>query len=184
MIEDLPRLVSGLMFGIIFGFLLQKGRVAKFDVIVRQLTLRDWTVAKVMLSAIVVGGVGIYALLPSGAVELDIKPMSLGGVLLGGVCFGIGLAVFGYCPGTSVAACGEGRRDAMIGVLGGVFGAGVYVVTYATMQSLEAWRDYGEITLPSLTGVSPWVWLGLAAAGLAALVLLSPPSPRGGDESG
>jgi uncharacterized protein len=183
MIEDLPRLMSGLIFGIIFGFLLQKGRVAKFDTIIRQLILRDWTVAKVMLSAIVVGGVGIYALLPSGAVQLDIKPMSVGGILLGGVCFGIGMAVFGYCPGTSVAACGEGRRDAMIGVLGGVFGAGVHVVTYAAMQSVKAWRDYGEITLPSLTGLSPWVWLGLAAAGLAALMLLNPASPQG-DEDG
>ncbi|MFO7561388.1 MAG: YeeE/YedE thiosulfate transporter family protein [Enhygromyxa sp.] len=176
MIEELPRLASGLMFGLVFGFLLQKGRVAKFEVIIGQLTLRDWTVAKVMMSAIIVGGLGIHALLPSGAVALDIKPLALGGVLLGGACFGVGLAVFGHCPGTSVAACGEGRRDAMIGVLGGLFGSGVYVLAYSAMQSVRAWRDYGELSLPSTTGLSPWVWFALAA--VALLVLGRPWSPK------
>jgi hypothetical protein len=182
MIEELSRLASGLVFGIIFGFLLQKGRVAKFEVIVRQLTLQEWTVAKVMLSAIVVGGVGIYMLLPTEAVELDIQPMSVGGILLGGACFGAGLAIFGYCPGTSVAACGEGRRDAMIGVLGGLLGSGIYVVSYAAMQDIEAWRDYGEITLPSVTGVPSWVWFTIASAVLLAFILVD--RSRARDEPG
>jgi uncharacterized protein len=170
MFESAPRLLSGLLIGIVFGFLLQKGRVAKFHVIVRQFTLENWTVAKVMATAIIVGAIGIYGMLPAGVVALDIEPLLLGGVVLGGLCFGIGIVVFGYCPGTGVAACGEGRRDAMIGVVGGVTGAAVYVLAYPALRGIQRWGDYGKLTLPSVTGLSAWLWIA-AFAGLAAVVI-------------
>ena len=172
MFEPLPRLLAGLAIGFVFGFLLQKGRVAKFSVIVRQFTLEDWTVAKIMGTAIVVGAVGIYLLLPAGLVSLHLKPLVLGGILLGGLCFGIGIVVFGYCPGTGVAACGEGRRDAMVGVVGGLTGAGAYVLFEPHLRPLESWGDFGEVTFPSVTGASPWLFIAaLAVLGLGALSL-------------
>jgi uncharacterized protein len=178
MFESAPRLISGLLIGIAFGFLLQKGRVAKFHVIVRQFTFDNWTVAKIMGTAIIVGAVGIYAMLPAGLVSLDVKPLLLGGILLGALCFGIGLVVFGYCPGTGVAACGEGRRDAMVGVLGGLAGAGAYVVAYPLLKGAQNWGDYGKLTLPDATGLSAWLWIA-AFAGLAGLVIAIRAATRG-----
>ena len=111
--DDSPeKLALGLLTGIIFGFLLQKGRVAKYEVIVGQFLFMDWTVVKTMGTAVIVGAVGVYALVAADLASLDIRPLLLGGVLAGAVCFGIGIATLGYCPGTSVAGCGEGRRDA------------------------------------------------------------------------
>jgi uncharacterized membrane protein YedE/YeeE len=170
MLDSPDKLILGLVTGIVFGFLLQKGRVAKFEVIVGQFLFRDWTVVKTMGTAVMVGAVGVYALVAMDAASLHIRPALLGGVLAGAVCFGIGMAVFGYCPGTSVAGCGEGRRDAMVGVLGMLAGAAAFVAVFPTLQPLiKGLGDWGKITLPEMTHTSPWLWIGGLA--LAAVVL-------------
>jgi len=101
-------------------------------------------------------------------------------VIVGGVLFGAGLAVFGLCPGTSVAACGEGRRDAMIGVLGMFFGAGIYVAAFPALQPMiKSMADYGKVTLPQFTGTSPWLWAGGLAVVIAiALTILERAHPK------
>lgn len=173
MFDPLWKLALGLVTGIVFGVLLQKGGVAKFRVIVGQFLLRDWTVVKIMGTAVIVGSVGIYALLPTDAVSLHIKPLVWFGIIVGGVCFGAGMALFGYCPGTSVAACGEGRRDAMVGVLGMLLGSGTYVILYPPISGLlKSWGDASKITLPEWTGTSPWLWVvGLGVALLTGIFL-------------
>jgi hypothetical protein len=79
------------------------------------------------------------------------------------------MATLGYCPGTTVAACGEGRRDAMVGVLGMLSGALLFVFFNNALQPLiHGLGDSGKLTLPEITGTSPWLWVGaLVAAGVA-----------------
>ena len=182
------KLLLGLLTGIIFGVLLQKGRVAKFDVIVGQLRLNDWTVAKVMATAVAVGSVGVHVLVSMGIAELHIKPALLAGVLVGGVLFGAGLALFGYCPGTGVAASGEGHADAKVGVAGMLAGAVLYVLAYPALKPMmAALGDWGQVTWPQLTGTSPWPWVAalvaLIAGGLILLQTLHRTTP-GGDGPG
>lgn len=172
MLEAGDKLVLGLATGVVFGFLLQKGRVAKFEVIVGQLLLKDWTVVKIMATAVAVGSVGVYALVSTGMATLHIKPALLGGVLAGGVLFGLGMAIFGYCPGTGVAASGAGHRDAMVGVAGMLFGAMTYVLAYPRLKPMvEAIADWGKLTLPEATSTSPWPWV-MALVVMAMLLLL------------
>ena len=169
MFDSPEKLVLGLVSGLIFGFLLQKGRVAKFRVIVGQFLLKDWTVVKVMMTAVAVGAIGVWAIVGMGMASLHIKPAAFGGVIAGALLFGCGMAIFGLCPGTGVAACGEGRRDAMVGVLGMLCGALAYVVAFPALQGLiKGFDNWGKITLPQLTGVSPWVFV----AGLAIMAAL------------
>ena len=149
MFEDSQKLVLGLLTGIVFGFLLQKGRVAKFDVIVGQFLFKDWTVVRMMGTAVVVGAVGVWTLVSAEQASLHIRPLLLGGVLYGSVLFGIGMACLGYCPGTCVAACGEGRRDAMAGLLGMFGGAMAFVACFDALQPvIKSLGDWGEITIP------------------------------------
>ncbi|MEO8325724.1 MAG: YeeE/YedE thiosulfate transporter family protein [Nitrospirota bacterium] len=170
MFESPDRLVLGLVTGILFGFLLQKGGVAKYQVILGQLLLKDWTVLKIMLKAIAVGAIGVYGLVALNMAKLHIKPVLLGGVLLGGILFGIGIAIFGYCPGTGVAACGEGRKDAMVGVAGMLAGAGVFVGMYPKFSSIaESLGDEGKVTLPDATGIPAVVWI-LFLVSLTAII--------------
>ena len=134
--------------------------------IVGQFLFKDWTVVKMMGTAVVVGAVGVYALVMADMASLHIRPMLIGGVLVGAVCFGIGMAVFGYCPGTSVAGCGEGRRDAMVGVLGMFAGAALFVALYEQLTAvIKGLGDWGKITLPEVTQTSPWLWVTLLVVG-------------------
>ena len=174
MFDSPDKLLLGFITGIAFGFLLQKGRVAKFRVIVGQFLLKDWTVFKVMLTAVAVGAVGVWIMVGIGWASLTIKPAAFCGVIVGALLFGTGMAIFGYCPGTSVAACGEGRRDARVGVIGMLAGALVYVAAFPALQNLvNGLGNLGEVTLPAVTGLSPWIFVGalvIAASLVAALV--------------
>ena len=107
----------GLVTGILFGFLLQKGRVLRFEKQVGAMLIQDMTILKFMLSAILVGMVGIHLLAGAGIITYGHKAMNLGAVLVGGGLFGIGWAIMGFCPGTSVGALGEGRWHAVFGIL-------------------------------------------------------------------
>lgn len=183
--DDSPeKLALGLLTGIIFGFLLQKGRVAKYEVIVGQFLFTDWTVVKTMGTAVIVGAVGVYALVAADLASLDIRPLLFGGVLAGAVCFGIGMATLGYCPGTSVAGCGEGRRDALFGVLGMFAGAGLFVLLFPKVQPVvHGAGNAGKVTLPELTSTSPWLWISsLAVGGLMAVALTNLRSHQRGKE--
>lgn len=167
-VESPGQLLLGLGTGVAFGALLQKGRVAKYEVIVSQLRMEDATVAKIMGTAIVVGAAGVQVLVQTGHAALDIKPLRLLSITGGAVLFGTGLALIGYCPGTTLAAIGEGRRDAIAGALGMLAGAALFVRAYPKIKpALEA-GDRGKVTLPRATRTSPWPWIAAMAATLVA----------------
>lgn len=163
-------LVLGLLTGIVFGFLLQKGRVLRFEKQVGAMLLRDMTILKFMLSAIVVGMIGFYILKDCGVIALKHKPMNVGAVVLGGLLFGAGWAVMGYCPGTAIGAIGEGRLHAAYAVLGMFVGAALYAEAYpALLTSVLAWKDFGKISLPETLGLSHWIVIPAFSAIVIAL---------------
>ncbi len=147
----------GLITGILFGFFLQKGEVLRFEKQVGFMLLKDMTIIKFMFSAVLVGMVGIYAFSAVGIISLSLKTTNVAAIVVGGLLFGIGWAVAGYCPGTSIGALAEGRIHAIWAILGMLVGAGIYAEAYPALKtSLLAWGNYGKITLPQLLGISPW----------------------------
>jgi uncharacterized membrane protein YedE/YeeE len=162
----MTTLVYGLITGILFGFLLQKGRVLRYDKQLGALRLLDMTIVKFMLSAVLVGMAGIYLLNDLGLAKLSIKSMVVGGVVLGGLTFGIGWGLLGYCPGTSLGALGEGRWDSIWGIIGMLCGAALYAEAYPIMKAtVLTWGDYGKITLPQILGVSHWLLIPVFVIG-------------------
>lgn len=151
-------LLLGLAAGVLFGILLQKARVIRYDKQLGALRLMDMTIFKFMLSAIIVGMVGVYLLRDLGIVELKFKPTVIGANIIGGLIFGIGWGLLGYCPGTAAGALGEGRTDAFWGILGMTTGAGLYAEAYPLLsRTVLTWGDFGPLTVPQLLGVSHWV---------------------------
>jgi len=152
------QLILGLFMGIIFGFLLQKGGAGKYDIILGQLLLKDFTVLKIMLSAVVTGMIGIYILKGLGLAQLHIKPGSVGMNVVGGLIFGVGFAVLGYCPGTISAAIGQGSLDALFGGLIGILvGSGIFAHLYPSLQGILKKGWFGDITIPQYFKVNPWM---------------------------
>lgn len=150
--------IIGLVTGLLFGFLLQKGEVLRFERQVGFMLLKDMTIIKFMMTAVLVGMVGIYACHTIGLISLSIKATNLAAIAVGGLLFGIGWAIAGYCPGTSVGALAEGRIHALWAILGMLAGAALYAEAYPLMKNtVLTWGNFGAITLPQVLGLSPWV---------------------------
>ncbi|UCH23314.1 MAG: YeeE/YedE family protein [Deltaproteobacteria bacterium] len=163
-------LIYGLITGVLFGFFLQKARVIRYDKQLGALRLIDMTIVKFMLSSVIVGMVGVYLLMDLGLVKLNIKSTVLGGNIIGGLIFGLGWGLLGYCPGTSAGALGEGRWDALWGILGMLFGAALFAEAYpALKKTVLTWGDFGKITFPQILGINHWIIILLFVIGAVAL---------------
>ena len=166
------QLLLGLLMGIAFGFLLHKGGVTKYDVLIGQLLLTDFTVVKVMLSAVVVGMIGVHLLVNLKLARLQPKWGSFGSSVIGGLLFGVGFGLLGYCPGTAAGAVGNGYVDALVGGFGGIMiGAGLFAAIFAKIKDpVLNIGVFGKVTLPELFKVNPWVVIAPVAVGIVALL--------------
>ena len=130
----------------------------------------DMSVVKVMFTAIVTAMIGLWALAAIGVVDMQqiyLVPTNYTAQLIGGLIFGAGFVVGGYCPGTAVVACASGRIDAMIYALGILGGVAFYA---QFMPGVEEWIRAGaidDVTLPSLTGIAAGWWVALFVGMLA-----------------
>lgn len=170
-----PRqLLLGLLFGIAFGFLLQKGGVAQYDVLIGSLLLTDFTVFKVMLSAILVGMIGIFSMHRLGLVKLHPKPTRYAANIIGGLVFGAGFALCGYCPGTAAAAIGQASYDAPLVAIGMLIGSFLYAgASTWSGRTIERWGDRGKLLLPQALHLRPGITVAIASVILAiALVVI------------
>jgi len=164
------ELLTGAITGIIFGFFMQKAQVIRYDRQLAALRLQDMTIVKFMLSTILVAMVGIYLLFDLGLIKLSVKPLILGGNVLGGLIFGIGWGIVGYCPATAMGALGEGRYDSAFGLLGMLLGAGLYAEAYPLMkETVLTWGDFGKITLPTALGINHWIVIVILGAAFIGL---------------
>ena len=155
--ESKTRLAKGLGTGIIFGFLLHRGGVTDYNVLVGQLLLEDFTVAKIILTAIVVGMFGVYFLSDRDIIELKPKSGSLRRTIPGGLIFGAGFALLGYCPGTIAGAIGHGSLDALIPGLLGIFtGSFFFAAFYERFSDSIDKNKFKVDTFPELLKVNHW----------------------------
>ena len=145
------KLVAAVIFGIAFGFLLQKGGVGKYNVLLGQLLLQDFTVVKIMMTAVIVGMVGVFTLHHFAKVNLHLQPTKIGAQIIGGTLFGTGFALIAYCPGTGAAALGQGSWDVLFGITGLMAGSYLFAEMSAWLKrTVETWGDKGKVLLPDL----------------------------------
>jgi len=103
--------------------------------------------------------VGSYSMKALGWVQLNIKSGSAGMNVIGGLIFGAGFALLGYCPGTIAGAVGNGYLDALVGGVAGILiGAGLFAALYPRLsQGILKRGDFGDLTLPRLFKVNDGV---------------------------
>ncbi len=154
-------LALAVVLGFGFGFCLERAGFGSARKLTAVFYLYDMAVVKVMFSAIVAAMAGVVVLSSVGLLDVGefyVEPTNLAAQTLGGLVFGAGFIIGGYCPGTAIAAMATARKDGYafaLGMLAGVF-------AYAEFTpGIDAWiRDtaQGEMTLPSVTGIGAGWW--------------------------
>ena len=156
--------------GLAFGVLLHRGGVANYNVIVNQFRFKDFTVLKIMFTAIIVGGIGVLLLHGAGHAAYHIKPANMLGVVLGATLFGAGMVLYGYCPGTGVAAMATGSVHAVVGFAGMLLGGVFYALSFTWVEAhIQKVAALGKVRLPEITGIPDWGWFVILIA-IAAVV--------------
>lgn len=156
---------SGTLFalalGFLFGFSLESGGLADSKKLISQFNFSDWRVLKAMFGAIAFAALGIAGLSYFGLIDegsLFIPPAVLGSAAIGGGLVGAGFAMAGYCPGTSMAAAATGKSDAMVYLVGMLFGTYLYAIVFPFFEDLPNLGPVsGADTLDQALGVSPLV---------------------------
>ena len=141
--------------------------------LIGQLLLQDFTVVKVMLSAVVVGMVGVFLMHRFAGRELHLKPTRLGAQSIGGLLFGVGFAWNAYCPGTGAVALGQGSWDAAFGFAGLIAGSYLYAETSRWLRKrVEPVGDRGKLTLPDVFHLQRLPFAVAVAVALAAALFV------------
>jgi len=163
-------LVLGLVIGMAFGAIIQLAGASNYHKILGSLLLKDMDIIKLILMAIAVGTVGIYALDLVDMANMSIKPTYVVGIAIAGLIFGVGFAVAGYCPGTCIVASAEGKTDAIVTVLGGLAGALIYSIVYPAFRGLIEVTNYGEVTVASALDING-LWIAVPFSAILFLLM-------------
>jgi hypothetical protein len=147
-----------------FGFALERAGFGSARKLTAVFYFYDMAVVKVMFTAIVTAMTGLAVLAAVGVLdlgELYVEPTSMVAQAVGGLVFGAGFILGGYCPGTAIAAVATGRKDGIAFALGMLAGVLAYVELTPGIDDWIKANTQGEMTLSSVTGLSMG-WFALA----------------------
>jgi hypothetical protein len=163
-------LLLTLVGGIAFGVVLERAGFGSGCKLTAVFYGYDMSVVKVMFTAIVTAMVGLWVLSVAGLIDMGqiyIVPTNYVAQLVGGLVFGAGFVIGGYCPGTSVVACASGRIDAFVFVAGLLAGIAVYARFMGGVETSIRANAIDDVTLVSLTGIPAGWWVALFVVVLA-----------------
>ena len=156
LLGESTSLIIALVIGLGFGFVLERAGFGSGRKLAAQFYLTDLTVLKVMISAIVTAMIGLYVLSLAGILDVSLiyrLPTYLVPHLVGGLLFGVGFVVGGYCPGTSCVAASTGKIDGLILVAGMMTGIWGFVELYPRLEGFVNSTPKGEIDLAGALGL-------------------------------
>jgi hypothetical protein len=149
---------AGLFIGILWGYVLQKSRACKYEVVARLFLLQEFTIFRVGAPLILTMMVLLHVLVDIGIVDQLVVPSTvIFAQILGGLIMGAGIAISGYCPGTSAGALGEGALDALFFMFGMFFASAFFAEIYPFVNKvLFSVGNLGSVTIPDLLGINHW----------------------------
>lgn len=159
-VSEAVSLGLAVVFGLFFGLSLERGGLGDPHKLTGVFYLRDFTVPKVMFTAIVVACIGLYLLSDLHLLDMErvfIIPTFFWPQLVGGALFGVGYIISGYCPGTAVVGLASGRLDALVTMFGVGAGSLLFAILFPYLEEFYLSSDMGAATLPGLAGVNHWV---------------------------
>ena len=161
-----------LVIGILFGVFLEQAGFGSSRKLSGVFYLRDMAVIKVMFSAVDTAAIGLCYFLAMGWVELDaiyLLPTVYGAQIAGGVIFGVGFVMSGWCPGTAAAGLASGKVDALVALFGAVLGTVLFSEAYPVLKGFLGAGDEGIQFVYNSLGISKPLFVLLLTA--AAMIL-------------
>jgi hypothetical protein len=158
-------MIFAFIVGILFALIAQYARLNSFNTIASAALLKNHDVAQILLFAIAISSIGFFVLYLLGSATISVKPFYVIGVCVGGILFGAGVAILGYCPGTMLMALAEGKADALLGYVGGITAALLFTLAYPTLLPLIG-PDFGAINLYAASATLTALIVGLYAVAL------------------
>jgi len=150
----LINILFGLVVGFLFGYTLTRTGVTKYPRVMGMLLLKDFKILKFMLTAVTSSMILFYALGDLGLLTLTLKNLDWG-KLVGGLIFGTGMGLLGYCPGTMAARIGEGKRESILALFGTALGIFVYALMIKPVKGLLLSSEInGDMSV--LLGINHW----------------------------
>jgi hypothetical protein len=127
-----------------------------------------------MLSAVSVGMIGFHLLKHFEYVKSHAAEGSIGSNVIGGLIFGVGFALLGYCPGTVAGAVGTGALDALTGgMVGLVIGAGFFAELFPVLRTrVLAWGPFPAVTVPEFLNLNLWIVIILMEAFMIGVLVV------------
>ena len=138
------------LIGVVFGGIIQYTRVDKFEKIAGFAMLKDTIVPKMLFLAVGLTSIALYFMIEAGGASYHVKPIILQGLVIGGVLFGVSMAILGKCPGTGPISIAEGRIDVLVGAIGGILGGLVFTLYYDDFFKPLMGENFGNAILPDL----------------------------------
>jgi uncharacterized protein len=154
---DTTGLFFALILGVAFGFVLERGGFGSARKLAAQFYLTDLTVFKTMFTAIITAMMGLFVLSNTGFVDISmvyVSPTYLIPQAIGGIIFGVGFVMGGYCPGTACVATSTGRIDGIVHLIGMSAGILLFGETFPLFRSFYYETSMGAATLPRVLHIS------------------------------
>ncbi len=161
-LSEFANLASAVVIGVFFGFFLERGGMGNPHRLTGVFYRTDFGVPKMMFTAILVAATGLCLLSDLRVLDMSrvwIIPTFLWPQLVGGVLFGLGYLVSGYCPGTAVAGLASGRLDALATMIGIGAGTLIFSAIYPGLEGFYQTGGMGTVTIPELLQVNHWAVL-------------------------
>ena len=193
---DTTLMVSGLVVGLIFGFVLQRGRFCMNSAFRDILVMKEYTLVKAVALAIVVQMIGFHLLAQMEIIQLYPKAFYWGAMIIGGFLFGIGMVLAAGCASGTTYRVGEGMMGSFVALLGLMIGG--VVTSGGALKELKLYLQPTEgalkaittdnpgpyvgnnsLTLANVFGLDPWIFVAIIAVVILAVLIWK----RGSEET-
>jgi uncharacterized membrane protein YedE/YeeE len=154
--------------GIIFGYALFHAGFTDSRRIAWAFYFKDVGVPVVMFSAITTGMLGLWGLSLMGLIDISLVyllPTYLVPMIVGGLLFGVGMVIGGYCPGTAIAAIATGKIDAVVFIAGFLIGSLVFGDLF------PVWGDFYNSDYMGAFRLDQWLGIGLGSMVLIVVLI-------------
>jgi thiosulfate/3-mercaptopyruvate sulfurtransferase len=156
-LDTAPAYLAAFIIGLLFGLVLEQAGFGSSKRISGVFYFRDMSVIKVMFTALItamLGAIYLSALGLIGPESVYLEPTVYGAQVVGGLIFGVGFAMGGWCPGTSAVGLASGKLDALVFIIGAMAGSAVFNEAYGALESVYNWGHSGLVFIHDQLGLT------------------------------